>query len=605
VETRAAALLDEADALVRAGDLAGAEARYREALAADSSLDGAWAGLGRIAHRARRRADALAAFARASELAPAHAGHAVALGAALVAAGRATDAIVVLDRATVLAPRRAEPWIQLASACQRAGDPDRAINALERALALAPDHAAALNNLGNLLKETGRAGEARAAYGRALAADPKLAVAASNRLSTLKLVSDRSPEAILAEHRAWARGAEVALAPRPAIRPGFDRADRPLKVGYLSPDAHTALPPFLRAVWAAHDPAAYSLYAYFNNPQRAEDDPVLASRVSRRVLAGLDDAQVAALIAADDLDLLVDVAGHTGHNRLRVFTHRPARVALTWLDYLSTTGMRAIDFRVTDAIADPPGAEAAHSERLLRLPVPAWCWTPPANAPPVAPLPLAGRGAPSGTSERNSLRGDDPAPTFGSFNHALKLTDATLALWRPLFAVLPRARLVAVGLPPGRVRERVRDALGLDDARLACLPRLDDAAYRAAIGEADVALDPFPFSGATTTLDALWQGVPVVTRPGPWSGSRSTASLLAGIGADDWVAGDDAAFVTIASALGVDASRLASIRASLRARVASSSIARPEVFVPHLEAAYRRAWEAYVDGVLARNDASM
>lgn len=594
MDARAAALLDEADALAGAGDLAGAEARYRDALAVDPSLDGAWAGLGRVAHRARRRADALAAFARAAELAPAHAGHAVALGAALVAAGRANDAIAVLEGATALAPRRAEPWIQLASACQRAGDPDRAIDALERALALAPDHAAALNNLGNLLKETGRAGEAIAAYERALAADPTLAVAASNRLSTLKLVSDRSPETILAEHRAWARGVETALAPRAAVRPGLDRADRPLKVGYLSPDAHTALPPFLRAVWAAHDPVAFRLHAYFNNPQRPEDDPLLAGRVARRVLAGLDDAQAAALIAADDLDLLVDLAGHTGHNRLRVFTHRPARVALTWLDYLSTTGMRAIDFRITDAVADPPGAESAHSERLLRLPVPAWCWTPPADAPPVAPLPLAAR---------ESLKVNPPAPTFGSFNHALKLTDATLALWRPLFDALPRARLLAVGLPPGRARGRVRERLGLDDARFDARPRLDDAAYRAAIGEADVALDPFPFSGATTTLDALWQGVPVVTRPGPWSGSRSTASLLAGLGAGDWIAGDDAAFVAIARGLVADAPRLASIRSSLRARVASSSIARPDVFVPHLEAAWRRAWHVFASGALAREDA--
>jgi predicted O-linked N-acetylglucosamine transferase (SPINDLY family) len=602
LDARAAALLDEADALARGGDLAGAEARYRAALDADPALDAAWAGLGRIAHRARRRTDAVAAFARAAELAPGRAEHAVALGAALVAADRASDAIAVLERAAVLAPRRAEPWIQLASACQRSGDPDRAIDALERALALAPDHAAALNNLGNLLKETGRAAEAIVAYERALAVEPSLAVAASNRLSTLKLLSDRSPEAILAEHRAWARGVEAALAPRPAVRPGTDRADRPLKVGYLSPDAHTALPPFLRAVWAAHDPAAFSVCAYFNNPQRAESDPVLAARVARRVLAGLDDARAAALIAADDLDLLVDLAGHTGHNRLPVFVHRPARVALTWLDYLSTTGMRAIDFRITDAVADPTGAESAHSERLLRLPVPAWCWTPPADAPPVAPLPLLAREAPSGGGERCSLRGDRPSPTFGSFNHALKLTDATLALWRPLFDALPRARLVAVGLPPGRVRARVRDALGLDDARIACLPRLDDTGYRAAIGGVDVALDPTPFSGAATTLDALWQGVPVVTRPGPWSGSRSTASLLAGIGADEWVAGDDAAFVAIASALVADASRLASIRASLRVRVASSSIARPGLFVPHLEAAYRRAWDAYTSGALVADD---
>ena len=175
-----------------------------------------------------------------------------------------------------------------------------------------------------------------------------------------------------------------------------------------------------------------------------EREAAIESRVARRVLAGLDNARVAALIAADDLDLLVDLAGHTGHNRLPVFARRPARVALTWLDYVSTTGMSTIDYRVSDAIADPPGvAEAGHSERVLRLPVPAWCWSPPAAAQEPGPPPLARVGT----------------PTFGSFNHAMKLTDATLALWRPLFASLPAARLVAVGVPAGsRAQARRRRA---------------------------------------------------------------------------------------------------------------------------------------------------
>lgn len=581
----AAARLARARELHRAGDPAAAAA-YREVLARDPSLAIAWQGLGVLAQRSRRWAEAVDAYARAAAIEPANSAYGAQLGAALTGAGRADEAISVLDQVLSGDPRSVAAWIHLGSACQRAGDPDRAIAALERALELAPGHAAAMNNLGNLYKETGRVADAIAAYERALAADPAFAVAASNRLAAMKLAVDRTPEAILSEHRAWARVVERETRPRPAVRPGVDVPDRPLAIGYLSPDAHTALPAFVRPVLLAHDPSRFRVHVYTNNPQRP--DPALEARVARRALAGLDDARAAALIAADDLDLLVDLAGHTGHNRLAVFARRPARVALTWLDYLSTTGMASIDYRITDAVADPPdAAERAHSERLLRLPVPAWCWAPPAGAPPVVAPPLAASGT----------------PTFGSFNHALKLTDATLSIWRTLFAALPRSRLVAVGVPPGRTRERVLAGLAVAAERVDFLPRLDEAAYRRAYDRVDIALDPHPFSGATTTLDALWQGVPVVTLPGPWSGSRSTASLLAGLGAGAWVAGDATGYVATARSLVADVGVLASIRESLRSRVQASPMARPDVFVAHLERAYRAAWSAYCSGELAREDA--
>ncbi|MBK6806663.1 MAG: hypothetical protein IPG84_18360 [Betaproteobacteria bacterium] len=302
---------------------------------------------------------------------------------------------------------------------------------------------------------------------------------------------------------------------------------------------------------------------------------------------GARRARAAALVAAHDLDVLVDLAGHTGHNRLAIFARRPARVAMTWLDYVSTTGMSTIDWRISDALADPPGvAERANSERLMRLPVPAWCWTPPADSPASGPPPLVRLGT----------------PTFGSFNHSMKLTDATLAMWRALFALLPAARLVAVGVPAGSSRRRVTDALAIAPARVEFAPRLDDAGYRAMFARVDVALDPLPFSGATTTLDALWQGVPVVTLPGPWTWSRSSASLLAGLGAEAWIARDAGHYASIACGLVGDGARLADIRAGLRARVAASPMTDVAGFVRHLEDAYRCAWTAYVSGQLHRDD---
>jgi len=582
-----AEILADARAMHKAGDLR-AEARYREALDRDPGLHAAWDGLGMIAHASRRWPEAVDAFGRAVALAPRHAAYRVHLGAAQTNAGRAGEAVRTLEAALALEPRSTAAWINLGNACQRAGDADRAIEALERAIALDPARAAAHNNLGNLLKETGRVGEAMAAYRRALDADPTLVTAASNMLVAQKLLDDRTPVEVLDAHRAWARAVERDVPPRASVRPGVDVPDRPLRLGYLSPDAHVALPAFVRPVFASHDRERFRVHAYYNNPQRDERDPAIAARVTRRVLAGLDDARAAALVAADDLDLLVDLAGHTGHNRLAIFARRPARVTFTWLDYVSTTGMSTIDFRITDAVADPPGeAELAHSERLLRLPVPAWCWTPPAQAPDPGPPPLARAGA----------------PTFGSFNHSMKLTDATLAVWRALFAALPGARLVAVGVPPGAARRRVLESLSVAPARVEFVPRLDDVAYRAMYGRVDVALDPTPFSGATTTLDALWQGVPVVTLPGPWTWSRSSASLLAGMGAEAWIARDVAHYVEIARGLVADAAALAATRGALRARVAASPMTDVAGFVRHLEDAYRSAWARFASGELHREDA--
>lgn len=565
-----------------------AEARYREALDRDPGLHAAWDGLGMIAHASRRWAVAVDAFERAVALAPRQAVYRVHLGAALTNAGRAGEAVRALEAALAIEPRSTAAWVNLGNACQRAGDADRAIEALERAIALDPARAAAHNNLGNLLKETGRVDEAMAAYRRALDAEPAFTTAASNMLVAQKLLDDRTPADVLATHRAWARTVERDVPPRAPVRPGTDVPDRPLRLGYLSPDAHVALPAFVRPVLASHDRERFRVHAYYNNPQRDERDPAIAARVTRRVLAGLDDARAAALVAADDLDLLVDLAGHTGHNRLAIFARRPARVSFTWLDYVSTTGLSTIDFRITDAVADPPGdAELAHSERLLRLPVPAWCWTPPAHAPDPGPPPLARAGI----------------PTFGSFNHAMKLTDATLATWRALFAALPAARLVAVGVPAGAARRRVVESLAIAPARVEFVPRLDDAGYRAMYGRVDVALDPTPFSGATTTLDALWQGVPVVTLPGPWTWSRSSASLLSGLGAHEWIARDVGHYVAIARALAGDATTLAATRAGLRARVAASPMTDVAGFVRHLEHAYRQAWAMFASGELHRGDA--
>lgn len=245
----------------------------------------------------------------------------------------------------------------------------------------------------------------------------------SNRLSALKVDTRISAAQLLDEHIRWSDWFEAASTSAPLLTNSADPA-RPLRIGYVSPDCHSAVPAFLDPVIAAHDRSRFTVYCYFNQPQ----PPARLARLgegTHRVMRGLDDAQVATQVHEDGIDILIDIAGHTGHNRLGVFARKPAPVQITWLDYLCTTGLAAMDYRLTDAIADPAGNEQQHREQLLRLPRAQWCWQPDPQSPPVSAPPAAS----SGTI------------TFGSFNHAQKLTDDTLSLWRQLLQALPGARL--------------------------------------------------------------------------------------------------------------------------------------------------------------------
>jgi hypothetical protein len=410
---------------------------------------------------------------------------------------------------------------------------------------------------------TGRVDAAIAAYDQRDRGGPGLATAASNRLAALKLVADRTPSDMLAAHRAWASHRERDVPPRAIVR-AMDTPDRPLRSATCRPTRTSRCPRSSGACSRRTIPIS-SRSTRTSTTRSAPEGSAVEARVARRVLAGLDNARVAALIASDDLDLLIDLAGHTGHNRLPVFARRPARVALTWLDYVSTTGMATVDFRVTDAVADPPDeAETGHSERLLRLPVPAWCWTPPVLAQEPGPPPLARVGV----------------PTFGSFNHAMKLTDATLALWKPLFATLPTARLVAVGVPAVR-RKRVVDALGLA-RRASSSAALDDAARRCT--SVDVRSIRRRSRARRRRSTRCGRSVPVVTLPGVDVVALERGGLLT-VSTRNWIARDAGRYLDRARA-GRRRGAAPGARGVAHARARAPMTDVP-AFVRHLETAYR------------------
>lgn len=566
----------DAEKHLAARRFAEAERCLREVLAQAPRHAEALHKLGVLAFSAGHPGDAERLIRDALSIAPGNAAAWVNLGLALNALQRFPEALEAQHAALAIAPALESAHINQASPLQALGRIDEAVEVLEHATKLNAERPETWNNLGNLYKEQGRVGDALTAYDRALALNPLMQEAFSNRLATMKLCADVPPGENLAWHRRWSGWFAAVERDYVPLEVTLEPARR-LRIAYLSPDCHTAVPAFIRPVWRHHDPPAVEVFVYFNHP-RAADDPQLPAPGARRIMAGRSDEEVARMIRADRIDVLIDLAGHTGKNRLGVIARQPAPVQMTWLDYLGTTGLDAMQWRITDAVADPLGeTESILSERLIRMPDTQWCWEPPAQAPVLAPLPA----------------GQNGFLTFGSFNNYSKLTDATLATWRELLSALPNARLLVAGAPEGRARQRLLDALSVSADRLQFAPRVAEQDYRALIGTVDIALDPTPFSGATTTLDALWQGVPVATLGGPFPWSRSTASLLQCLGLSDWVFADADAFIHAMQEHASNPAALANLRAALREIVSRSAITDAASFTSALEANIRKVWQVW------------
>jgi predicted O-linked N-acetylglucosamine transferase (SPINDLY family) len=531
---------------------------------------------------AGRLAEALVPLEQAAALAPNDPGAALTLGVTLLDLQRAPAALAPLERLVALLPQVAEARNILVSALLAAGHPSRALHHVNAALELRPGHPASLENLGRCLRALGRIDEALPAYDAAAAASP-LPATHSNAIFAAHYVSGLSPADLTARASAWARRhtAPWAALPRPtrlAPRPGAR-----LRIGYVSADFRQhAVAFFLEPVLATHDPAAVETFCYVNTREAdAVTARLRAAAHHWRDLTRLDDEAAAACIRADQIDVLVDLSGHTADHRLGVFARRPAPCQITWLGYPATTGLPAIDFRVTDSACLPPEVdERLHgSERLLRLPAVFCCYQPPADAPPVTPLPCL-TGAPF---------------TFISCNALAKLSPATIALWSTVLQAVPDSRLhlhapggsdpgaqsgfaekfAAHGIAPGRVI--------LSGESLAVRAHL--ARYQAA----DLALDATPYAGTTTTCEALLMGVPVVTLAGDTHVSRVGVSLLRAAGLPECVGQTPAEFVRIAVGLAQDRAALAGLRAGLRERLLNGPLGQTTAFTRHWEAALRTA----------------
>ena len=512
------------------------------------------------------------------------------LGRALQDQGRSADAEASLRRALALKPGDPEVHNDLGATLQHQGRPSEAVASYRQAITLKPDFAEAFNNLAGALHDQGEPDEAVAHYDRALSLKPDAGQAASNRLYCLAYGSGVSAEALADQHRAW--GQRYGGVPRPSAYLNDRDHERRIRIGYVSGDfrAHSVAY-FLEPLLRAHDRAAVELFAYAetSRPDRVTER-LMGLCDHWRFTVGVTDEALAERIRADRIDILIDLAGHTAGSRLGVFARKPAPVQATWLGYPNTTGLDAIDYRIVDAVTDPPGvADALATEALVRLDGGFLCYAPLAEAPEVAPPP--------------SLSG---APlTFGSFNNPAKLSDETVVIWAKLLERVPEARLKLKGNvladPVARARCEARfAAAGLDPTRLLLqgwTPDLDS--HLRAYEQVDIGLDPFPYNGTTTTCEAMWMGVPVVTLAGTRHSGRVGASLLTRVGLDALIAPDTDAYIEIAASLAADPTRLGTLRADLRPRMAASRLCDGPAFARSFEAALRGMWRRWCAGEAA------
>jgi predicted O-linked N-acetylglucosamine transferase (SPINDLY family) len=500
------------------------------------------------------------------------------LGAVLLDSGDATQAVVSFENAARLAPTFAPIHNNLGNALKRAGELDQAILAYEQALQHDPRLADAHNNLGEGLKDRGELTAAIKHYRLALEASPGHVAAHSNLLLCMHYASDAEANSLAEEHRNWntqhARPIQRFDHPTPA------HADdgRRLRIGYVSPDMRShAVARFLLPLLSNHDHRRFEIFGYASvrfpdaMTQRLRDQTD-----TWRNIIGLTDEQAANLIRQDQIDILVDLAGHTADNRLLIFARKPAPIQVTYLGYPNTTGLEAMDYRLADVHADPPGTDALHCEKLIRLNPCAWCFEPPIDVP----LPVR----------------ESPPITFGCFNTFAKVTDPMLAQWAQILHAVPHSRLLlkSAGLASQKLRTELKTRftnLGIDPDRVALHSAVPGyLAHMQMYGQIDIALDTFPYHGTTTTCEALWMAVPVITLAGQTHVSRVGVSLLTNVGLPELIAQTPEQYIAIAANLANDRSRLNQLHAELRQMMEKSPLRDAAAFARQVEASYLSMW---------------
>jgi predicted O-linked N-acetylglucosamine transferase (SPINDLY family) len=575
-------LLDAALQHYRKGEWQQAEELYLQILAVDPYQVDALHLLAAITGQTGREEQAAQYLRIVLKLRPGWAEAHNNLGNVYAAQKKLPEAVACFQEAISLKPDFAAAHNNLGNALQEQSKPDEAVASLKKALRLDPDNANAYLTLGSAYKDQGRLNESREAYRAALRVRPD----AADIHSVLLFLSNFDPhcdaKAIKEECLQWNRRHAEPL--MKLIRPHDNLPDpeRRLRIGYVSPDLCNHVNSFFTIpLLSNHDHQECEIFCYA--------DVARPDGVTRQLggyadvwhtTIGLSDEQLAGLIRDDRIDILVDLAMHTAKNRLLVFARKPAPVQVSWLAYPGTTGLSAIDYRLTDPYLDPPGFfDDCYSEESLRLPETFWCYDPLADQPQVNALPATTNGH----------------ITFGCLNNFCKINDDCLRLWAQILHAVSNSRLI-LHAPCGQACETVVTRLlqeGISVSRLEFAERLPRSEYLKLYHRIDVALDPLPCNGGTTSLDALWMGVPTLTLLGRTVVGRAGWSLLSNLGLKELAAQTPDQFVELAARLAENLPRLQELRGTLRQRMQQSPLMDGKRFAWHMEQAYRQVWRQW------------
>jgi protein O-GlcNAc transferase len=562
---------------------------FKQVIHLDPNNAGTYINLGDSLREKWELDEALASYQKALQLNPSLFEAYIHLGDTFYKKHQFDEAITYYQKALQFDQNDTYIYNVLGNALQEKGEISKAITCYKNALRLNPGYDKAYNNLGGALTESGQLDEAELCYRRAIQIRPKNSLAFQSLLNTMLYNSRHDVQTIFPEYLNFAKQFEKPLSF--TISPHANKSDviRTLKIGYVSPDFRRhAVSYFIEPVIIAHNRKHFEVFCYSNSLKHDEVTKRIQGYADQwRNIAGMSDEQAADLIRKDSIDILVDLAGHTANNRILLFARKPAPVQVSWIGYLATTGLSTMNYKIVDNYTDPVGkTEQFHTEKLLRLPECFLCYLPDRESPDVGSLPSLSTGH----------------VTFGSFNNFIKMTSEVLKLWARILDKLPHSRLILKGTSfrDKTTCQYVKDMFIRRDiaAERITLQAFDPSPkHLESYNLIDIGLDTFPFNGLTTTCEAMWMGVPVVTLSGTTYASRGGVSLLSNVGLKDLIAKTHDEYISIAVNLAKDSKRLEWIRKHLRDIIKCSPLCDAEKFTANLETFYHKIWETWCKSV--------
>ncbi|WP_426085222.1 tetratricopeptide repeat protein [Janthinobacterium sp. PSRC1-1] len=619
--TDATACCELGQRLQDAGQYEEAEAAYRRAIELTPSSVAAWSQLAIIMHLCKRDEESIAAYQAVLRIEPKNSSAYNEMGMLLQAAGRCDEALAAYRELLQLIPDDHVVYNNIATVLQEQGHFEAALEQYRTALKIMPNFALTHCNLGTCLLKMGRLDESLQWFANGIEHDPLLYLAHHNLVAILSELG-RTDEAIAVcrhaikinpewsdmhssllfilshgaginatelfkEHQRFGKQFETPWLTKQLAHGNERDAERVLRVGFVSADLYNhAMANFITPVLEnLTDATGLELYIYCNN--RVDDH--ITTHLRKLIpkwqeIQYLSNDQLAQRITADGIDILIDLSGHSGHNRLPVFARKPAPLQLSWIGYAMTTGLQAIDYYVSDPFLSPPGLlDDQFTEKLLSLPA-GVAYLPAQDVSPIAPAPVSANGY----------------LTFGSFNRANKLSRGLLARWAALLRAVPDARMVIAAMPDEKAIAMIRDCFaseGIVQERLSFHKRTGAREYMDLHRLVDVCLDTAPYPGGTTTYNALWMGVPTLTMTGPTLLGRIGAAIAGHMGLPEYIAQDEADFIRKGVAIAANVSQVISLRGKLRARFAESAMGQPALIAAGLDSALRAIWRRWCAGL--------